>query len=253
MRRKRYTCLEICLIFALSLFAHTTSVFAEPVAKAEESISVQDEHEEEPEIEDDIIEDQDEHDHPDVIYAGENGNAIANVLIKSYNPGFSDPYVGEFFELTKLPKSSIMLAGLSVIYETSTGSEYVVYEFSEGHEMIGESLLMRLASSKEVTAIEDASLVADATYTRNMSQSGGRIKLKYEGEIIDTLCWGLKETGCYDAFSSKKPSTLVRTIDVEEIGDFAHEVVMHPHLMQRTLGCCLMSQKKRQSSQSAES
>jgi hypothetical protein len=103
-----------------------------------------------------------------------------------------------------------------------------VYEFSDGHEMVGESLLLRLASSKEIAESEDAASVADITYTRNMSQSAGRIKLKYDDEVIDSLCWGLKETGCYNAFSSKKPSTLVREIDEEEIGDFIHQADYAP-------------------------
>lgn len=210
-------------MFALSIFAHTVSVFAKPVIEVEESIEIQEEPEEEFRVEEEIVEDPEKDIPSSVVYMGENGNTIANILIKSYNPGFSDLYVGEFFELTKLPKSSISLAGLSIIYETSAGNEYVVYEFSEGHEMVGESLLMRLASSKEVDAAENASLVADVTYTRNMSQSAGRLKLKYEDETIDAVCWGLKETGCYGAFSSKKPSTLVRIIDDEEIGDFAHK------------------------------
>ncbi len=146
-----------------------------------------------------------------------------NVVIRSYNPGFSDPYVGEFFEITRLSKNFTSLAGLSVIYETSSGSEYPVYTFSDEDEMIGESLLLRLASSDEVKNANDASLVADATYTRNMSQSAGRIKLNLGDETIDSLCWGLRETGCYAAFKSgkkDKPTTLVREITEEEIGDF---------------------------------
>ncbi len=155
-------------------------------------------------------------------YEEEDGQLLTNVLIRSYNPGFSDPYEGEFFELVKLSKDSILLAGLSVIYETSTGSEYAIYEFSEGHEMIGESLLFRLASSKEVMSKDDDTEVADVIYARNMSQSAGRIKLKYDDTMIDSVCWGIKETGCYSAFNSKKPTTLVREIDNEEIGDFVH-------------------------------
>lgn len=158
-----------------------------------------------------------------VISEGKNGEILPNVVILSYNPGFSEPYVGEFVELKKLPDNFISLADLTIIYETSSGSEYNVLEFSEEHEMVGESLLLRLASSDEVKNADDPATVADATYTRNMSQSGGRIKLKYKDEEIDSLCWGLKETGCYAAFKTGKgvaPTTLVREINEDEIGDF---------------------------------
>ena len=226
MRRKRYAYLEICLVFILSFLAPTTAVFAETV-EAEKSDSAaglerkDDENNTGGDVDSNIVT-------PTITYDGENGELLTNILIKSYNPGFSDPYVGEFFELVKLPKQSILLAGLSVIYETSTGSEHVVYEFSEGYEMIGESLLFRLASSKEVTEKDDDTEVSDATYTRNMSQSAGRIKLKYEDSVIDSVCWGIKEIGCYNAFTSKKPTTLVRTIDDEEISDFIHQVDYQP-------------------------
>lgn len=151
------------------------------------------------------------------------GVLTTNLVILSYNPGFSDPYVGEFVELKKLPKNSISLAGLAIVYETSSGSEYTVLEFSEEHQMVGESLLLRLASSNEVKNAGQLP-VADATYTRNMAQSAGRIKLKYQDEEIDSLCWGLKETGCYQAFKTGKkdlPTTLVREITDEEIGEFS--------------------------------
>ena len=224
MRRKRYACLEICALFIVSICAPATRVFAEPVAEiVDAAIEEQNESEQTEELEKESEEEQEEPEVTFVVKTGENGEILSNILIKSYNPGFSDPYAGEFFELVKLSKSSILLAGLSVLYETSTGSEYTVYEFSEGYEMVGESLLLRLASSKEVTESEDTVLVADATYTRNMSQSAGRIKLKYDDEVIDSLCWGLKETGCYNTFSSKKPTTLVREIDEEEIDDFIYQ------------------------------
>ena len=161
----------------------------------------------------------------------EDESLLPNIVIYSYNPGFSDPYVGEFMELRKLQSDSILLAGLSIIYETSSGSEYVVFEFDEAYEMVGESLLLRLASSDEVKNAEDESLVADLTYTRNMSQSAGRIKLKYGEDEIDSLCWGLKEIGCYDAFKAGKknpPTTLVRELDEEEIGDFVFSVDYAP-------------------------
>lgn len=219
MQKLRYVYLEICLAFLAGLLAPCYTVFAE--SELETTDVAGEQADEEPVTEED-----------GVLYAvreSEDGHKLANVLIKSYNPGFSDPYIGEFFELVKLPTSSISLAGLSIIYETSSGSEYTVYEFSDGDEMIGESLLMRLASSEEVkNTVESGLTVSDATYTRNMSQSAGRLKLQFEEEVFDSLCWGTKETDCYATFNSKKPTTLVREITEDEIGDFVHEANYAP-------------------------
>ena len=144
-----------------------------------------------------------------------------NVKIKSFNPGYSD--IGEFLELSKLSTKQISLAGLTVIYVTSSGREYTVFEFPEGYEMVGESLLMRLASSSEVSEAEDYHEVADLTYTRNMAQSKGKVKLVVEGETVDLVCWGLEEDGCFSGFNAKKPTTLVRDFSAEEVEDsFRH-------------------------------
>ncbi len=208
----RYVYLEICLAFLAGLLAPCYEVFAtSDLVETKTTDEIETNNSPSAEADEVLV----------AIREDEDGHKFANVLIKSYNPGFSDPYAGEFFELTKLPTSSISLAGLSVIYETSSGSEYTVYEFSDGDEMVGESLLLRLASSDEVKNAGEI-MVADVTYTRNMSQSAGRLKLKYVDEVFDSLCWGTKETDCYATFSSKKPTTLVREINEEEIGDFEH-------------------------------
>jgi len=229
MKKARYKYLEICLIFLIGVFAPSYSVFAEemmvtdvPETGAGNVADASDEKEED--------EDTTESDEPlAVVSVDEEGGKMTNVVIASYNPGFSDPYQGEFFEVRKLSKTSILLAGLSVIYETSTGSEYVVYEFLDGDEMIGESLLMRLANSNEVKEAEEKSVAAaDATYTRNMAQGAGRLKLVYEEEVIDSLCWGSDEVECYAKFNSKKPTTLVREISEEEIGEFEHKSDYEP-------------------------
>ena len=187
MKVKRYTYLEICIALIIGTFFPAGVAFATGEDLAPEDLP-----------------------------------AETRVVISSYNPGFSDPYIGEFFELRRLSTTSISLAGLSVVYETSSGTEYVLHEFPQGDEMIGESLLLRLASSDEVKSAEDAATVADVTYTRNMSQTAGRISIKSAEETIDSLCWGFDEIECYTKFNSKKPTTLVREIDEEEIGDFVH-------------------------------
>ena len=149
------------------------------------------------------------------------------VLIKSFNPGFTTQ--GEFLELMKLPEDDLSLAGLTVVYITSTGHEYIVHSFVEGNVMVGESLLMRLASSDEVKEAENPNDVADITYTRNMSQSKGRINLVFEEEIIDTLAWGLPDDDSFDGFNAKNPTTLVRDVEAEEVEDlFNHDLTYAP-------------------------
>ncbi len=161
------------------------------------------------------------------------------IFIKSLNPGFTD--IGEFFEIGAVFGNSdtsrgdlISLAGLSVVYMTSSGTNYIIYSFSDGQEMVGESLLFRLANSFEVTEAESPETVADIIYSRGasgVSRTGGRLKLikNYEQEteeVIDSLCWGLEaaegET-CYKKFNSDKPTTLVRNESAEEMDElFLH-------------------------------
>ncbi len=238
MKKLRYLYLGITIIFTVGFSAPSAMVFAEMMEDVEGGTAMITDEAKEADDEEGAgeVAENDEDDKDDVneesevllpISEGEDGAVLPNVVLYSYNPGFSDPYVGEFMELRKLQPNSILLAGLSIIYETSSGSEYSVFEFDETYEMVGESLLLRLASSDEVKNAEDESLVADLTYTRNMAQSAGRIKLRYGEREIDSLCWGLKEVGCYDAFKTGKknsPTTLVREIDEEEIGDFLFSV-----------------------------
>ncbi len=218
MKKLRCFYTSVSLILIVGLAVPPVSVFAEA------EIDVLDSTESEVLLEATELEEAEEENEILLpVTESEGGMTVANVVIYSYNPGFSDPYMGEFVELEKLTDKRISLAGLTVVYETSTGSEYTVLEFSEEHEMVGESLLLRLASSNEVKEAEDSAEVADLTYTRNMSQSAGRIKLKYGEEELDSLCWGLKETGCYPAFKTGKnvkPTTLVREISEDEVGDF---------------------------------
>ncbi|MBQ3293888.1 lamin tail domain-containing protein [Candidatus Saccharibacteria bacterium] len=235
MKKLRYLYLGITIIFTVGFSTPSTVAFAEMMNSSEPTASIDagettDKISDVETSEDDEVNIEESDENSEAILPvseGENGTILPNVVVYSYNPGFSDPYVGEFVELRKLQPNSILLAGLSIIYETSSGSEYGVFEFDETYEMVGESLLLRLASSDEVKNAEDESLVADLTYTRNMAQSAGRIKLRYNEEEIDSLCWGLKEVGCYDAFKTgkkKPPTTLVREVNEEEIGDFVFSV-----------------------------
>ncbi len=221
MKKLRYKILGVCLVFLFGSIFPNFSVFAESEEESEEYNVSQEEdlREETPEeTSGETPSGDSENGTQEDNYSTE---VKGNVLIKSYNPGFSNE--GEFVELLKLSKNDISLAGLVVIYVTSSGKEYVVYSFAEGSKMVGESLLMRLASSNEVQEVENYREVADLTYTRNMSQSKGRIKLVYQEEMIDTVCWGLEDDDCFPGFKSSKPTTLVRDLTAEEVEDsFRH-------------------------------
>lgn len=148
---------------------------------------------------------------------------VYDLKLKSFNPGYSD--IGEYLELSLVADKNnpISLAGLSVIYTTSSGKEYTVFDFPEGYEMVGESLLMRLQSSNEVMEADDSHEVADLVYTRNMAQTKGQIRLAFEEKTIDLLCWGLEGDDCFPGFNSKKPTVLVRDFSAEEVEEaFKH-------------------------------
>ncbi len=201
----------------------------EESSEVEEGVSSEDEQaEKEKEEENEKAEETEGGDEEEEIMEG--------IFIKAFNPGFSG--IGEFFEIgARFKGDSFSLAGFSIIYTTASGKDYVVYEFSEEEETVGESLLFRLKSSEEVKAVEEYREVADAIYTRNMAQGGGRIrilKLVEEGEVeeenkyevVDSLCWGLEEENgetCYAKFNSKTPTTLVRDDEAEEMEElFKH-------------------------------
>ncbi|MBQ7802604.1 lamin tail domain-containing protein [Candidatus Saccharibacteria bacterium] len=216
MKKLRYLNLAICLTFLGGILSPSFSVFAEELQGSDVDWSAEENSENFEENSEENLTENPEEDVPE-----EEPGIPGNVVLKSFNPGFSDE--GEFLELGKLSETSLSLAGLSVIYVTSTGREYTVFDFLEGYTMVGESLLMRLASSSEVQEAEDFHEVADLTYTRNMSQSKGKIKLLFEEEVIDSICWGLDEDGCFPAFNSRTPTTLVRNFSAEEVEDlFVH-------------------------------
>ena len=158
----------------------------------------------------------------------ETGEKLINVVIKSVNPGYSSPYVGESIELARNAgvdsKVSISLAGLSVIYtpaSTKIGNDHTQYAFLEGNELTGESLLLRLKSSTEVKEAEDPREVADAIYPTDMARANGILRLEYNGEVIEEICWGTsakKLTGndCYAGFDAEEPTSLVRDFTAEE-------------------------------------
>ena len=139
-------------------------------------------------------------------------------FIKAVHPGYTKDgksNVGEMIELRVVgasPDNSISLAGLKISYTNSSGNEYVLVEITEDLRMkaAGEVILIRLAGASDGA---DANL----TYTKTLAFKGGLTLYKNE-EVVDNVCWTGGE-GCEKAFSSSKPTVLVRN---EETGEFEH-------------------------------
>lgn len=113
----------------------------------------------------------------------------------------------EFIELKKNSQNSLLLTGLSIYYTNSSGNEYLVYEFVDGTELTGESLLLRLEST-------DSRDEADLNYSRNLSQTAGKISLVAGGVTMDEVCWG-KMTGCETGNFGTKKKVLVKNASGE--------------------------------------
>ncbi len=137
------------------------------------------------------------------------------LYIRAVNPGYKIDgvnNVGEMIEIARGDDSDapILLAGTVVSYTNSSGASSILFEFPENSWMNGESILLRLASSP-------GSELANATYKKTLAMKAG-LELIIDGEVADEVCFTGK-TGCYKAFSSSEPTSLVRDVSS---GEFAH-------------------------------
>lgn len=242
MKKLRYLYLGICLIFLTGIFGPQYGAFAEELQgswaipddelSAEQTSATSDTKNDE---KDDMTEEETIFENLDPINAvekNEDGSYTLNIAIMSLNPGYPSQEIGEFFMIEKLPgiSNSILLAGLSIVYEHS-GTDYVQYVFPEGAEMVGESLLLRQKNSPEVKAAENATDVADIVYSTDMAQGEGKLKFVYDGEIVSSLCWNTsadRASDCYAGFTWRKPSILERNDEAEEVEDlYQHNYVLY--------------------------
>ena len=145
---------------------------------------------------------------------------IPELYIKAINPGYTvdgKSNVGEMIEIArKNADTPILLAGATIGYTNSSGNYTTLVEFPENSWLIGETLLLRLASSPE-------SELAAINYTKTLAFKAG-IELTMDGEVIDDVCWTGKD-GCYKEFKSANPTTLVRNL---ETGEFEHVLKYEP-------------------------
>lgn len=137
---------------------------------------------------------------------------MKTLIIRALNPGYTidgTANAGEFIELVNLTGAPISLAGFSLTYTNSSGNITPLIEFPEGSVLTGENLLMRYYNSPEAT-------LSDITYTTQLALDTGPLELRYNGELIDAICWTGKSP-CQPKFNSKSPTSLVRDLETGEI------------------------------------
>ena len=141
-------------------------------------------------------------------------NTLPELYIKAINPGYTENSVkntGEMFEIKRRDAGDmISLAGLTVGYTNSNSRTYTIVEFPENSFMVGETILLRLASSPDHE-------LANLNYSTTLAASAGPLVLMRGEEIIDSVCWTGKD-GCETAFNAANPTFLVR----QEDGSFEH-------------------------------
>lgn len=138
--------------------------------------------------------------------------ALPEIYIKAVNPGYTVDginNVGEMIEIGRNSDDLVSLAGLSIGYTNSSGNFSVIADLSKYIWTAGETVLLQLASSP-------GSELAQVRYTKTLALKAGPLTLMRGDEILDSVCWNGTE-GCYNAFNSSKPATLVRNL---ETGDF---------------------------------
>lgn len=145
---------------------------------------------------------------------------IPDIYIKAVNPGYTvdgKSNVGEMIEIARLSTDEPMsLDGVAIGYTNSSGNYSIIFTFPENSWMLGESIILRLASSPD-------SDQAAANYSKTLAMKAG-IELKIREEVIDEVCWTGK-AGCYKEFKSTNPTTLVRNLTT---GEFEHLAEYEP-------------------------
>lgn len=148
-------------------------------------------------------------------------NLLPELYIKAVNPGYTIDGVSNVGEMIEIKRTSsdapISLAGLTVSYTNSSGNEAVLVEFPENSYLVGETILLRLASSPEHE-------LANLNYAKTLAFKAGPLKLMRGEEVIDSVCWDGKD-GCVKEFKSASPTTLIRD---EETGEFEHVAEYEP-------------------------
>ncbi|MDO4759171.1 MAG: hypothetical protein Q4A30_00050 [Candidatus Saccharibacteria bacterium] len=152
--------------------------------------------------------------------SGHHSSPPPTLRLKALNPGYlidNQANIGEFIELVNLSAhSSISLAGFSLRYTNSSGKSSNIFMFPDGSQLVGETLLLKYASSPDAGA-------ANLTYTKTLAQEAGPLELVYLDTVVDSVCWRGKT--CLPSFSRRHPTSLVRSLPSLE---FNHQTDYHP-------------------------
>lgn len=142
----------------------------------------------------------------------------SNIYLKAINPGYKTngiSNVGEMIEIARCERSDvpILLAGTMLGYTNSSGTFLTMIEFPENSWMVGETILLRLASSpeRELAAMNYTVKGSSA----GIGQNAGPLALIQNGEIIDEVCWTGKD-GCERKFKSGSGESMVRNMETGE-------------------------------------
>ena len=159
---------------------------------------------------------------------GEVLESSSEFFIKAVNPGYTVDgvqNVGEMIEIGRKNSDDVIsLAGLTIGYTNSSGNTVALADFSRYIWKAGETILLRLASSP-------GSELANAQYTKTLAFKAGPLTLNLDGEVIDSVCWTGKD-GCFEAFNSSRPTTLVRDVNT---GNFGHISNYEPNFGDKNL------------------
>ena len=95
---------------------------------------------------------------------------IPDVYIKAINPGYKigdKNNVGEMIEMARIPSDEpLSLAGFTIGYTNSSGNYSTIFEFPDNSWMLGESIVLRLASAPD-------SGQAAVNYSKTLAFSAG--------------------------------------------------------------------------------
>lgn len=136
----------------------------------------------------------------------------SNLIIKAFNPGYTDEInyeVGEFIELYNLTNAPLALAGYQLVY-TGSGKPNTIFTFPEESFLTGKHLLLRFDKTPEKDF--------DISYKMGkygMSQENGKLELLYNGvkEPVDQVCWTItKDPGQCIQRPKDKGETIVRNL-----------------------------------------
>jgi hypothetical protein len=160
-------------------------------------------------------------------------------IISALNPGYTINNIqntNEFIELYNPSGAPLPLTGYSLVYTNSSGNSSILYTFPDDSIFNGEYILLRLASSPEMSNPDV--MVADASYSTTLAMEAGPLSLVYsppgqDPVTVDSVCW--KGTNCYKKFVAATPTSLRRCI-VDGLSeacanglDFEHDLIYSPH------------------------